>query len=108
MRSKEYQTYIISQKWRSKSSKCQAMTGKRCVLFPWLRSRHAHHLTYKNLEHEIPVRDIVPLSKAAHWIVHLPILWRFCNKVSPVRVLVNLVLRSLFVFWIVINFLLGG
>jgi hypothetical protein len=38
----------------------------RDALFPWLPAHHAEHLTYKNLGHEWPIRDIVPLNRDVH------------------------------------------
>lgn len=103
-----YHFYINSAQWKAKSRNCQKLSGNWCILFPWLRSRDCHHMTYRNMGGEIPVRDTVPLSKTAHWLVHLPVLWRIGNKVSPVRVLVNYVLRSLFLFWIILSFFTRG
>lgn len=102
-RSSEYNNYINSPKWKARSLKCQSTTGYRCVMFPWVRSRCSHHLTYNNFESEIPFRDIVPLCNFAHWIVHLPGLWRWSNKPSPIRVPFNLMLRFLFL----LTFILG-
>jgi hypothetical protein len=97
-RSNLYKTYIVSPEWRAKSNRCIALTRKRCILFPWLRARHTHHLTYRNLTKEIPIRDTVPLSKCAHWLVHLPIFWK-----SGLRPFVNWILRFLFLVWLVIS-----
>ena len=55
----------MSPEWKKKSKHVQRMTSNHCILFPWIKSNHAHHLTYQNLEREMPVRDIVPLSKTA-------------------------------------------
>mgnify|MGYP001791186419 CR=1 FL=1 len=74
-RSPKYLNYIQSKKWREKSNKCLVSTKKHCVLFPWLKARHSHHLTYRNLGDEKLIRDIVPLSKTAHSIIHWYILW---------------------------------
>lgn len=83
-----YKTYIISSVWREKSKYCQSLTRNHCILIPWLRSNHCHHLTYRNLQNEIPVRDTVALSKIAHGVIHCKILWK-----SPLRVGVNYFLR---------------
>ena len=95
-RSPSYYAYINSPEWRAKSKQCQALTKNHCVLFFWLKSQHCHHLSYRNLQKEIPLRDTVPLSKSAHWIVHRWFFWR-----TPLRSLVNFALRVLMVFWIV-------
>jgi hypothetical protein len=100
--SNRYKTYIISDTWRSKSKKCRNLNRNRCVLFPWLRSNHAHHLHYRNLESELPVRDIVPLSKIAHNLVHIEVfnyhpLW---GK-SPLRIPFSWFLRVFYVISIV-------
>lgn len=95
----EYTNYISSIEWRNKSKFCQTLTHKHCIIFPWLKSRHGHHLTYKNMKSEIPIRDTVPLSVTGHNIIHLNIFWR--NKKN--RVWVNYFLRFCMVcsiiFW---------
>lgn len=96
-RSREYYEYINSETWKSKSKHCQSLTGNRCVMFPWLRSRSSHHLTYDNFKRELPLRDIVPLSGFAHWMVHIPIFWGANRKASPFRLPINVLLRVLFV-----------
>lgn len=73
--SPEYTNYIRSSVWYARSRKFQQATGNRCVLFPWRKSNHAHHLTYSNLQSEKFIRDCVPLSKKAHEIIHHPKLW---------------------------------
>jgi hypothetical protein len=95
--SNQYLAYIHSTKWKHKSKHCQQLTKYHCIIFPWLRSNHAHHLTYHNLENEIPVRDIVPLSKIAHSIVHYSLFWK-----TRLRPLVNVLLRFLMFLWIII------
>lgn len=95
----EYLAYIMSSEWRKKSLNVQRMTQNHCILFPWLPSNHAHHLTYRNMKREMPVRDIIPLSKKAHSLVHIPLLWK-----SPLRPWINFLLRLLMIFWIVVYF----
>ncbi len=95
--SNQYLTYIYSPKWKNKSKHCQKLTKNHCIIFPWLKSHHAHHLTYQNLENEIPIRDIVPLSKTAHSIVHWSVFWE-----SPLRPWINFYLRLSMIFWIII------
>ena len=53
-RSPEYQAYIVSEEWRRKSKRHQAWTRNHCALFPWCKSRHCHHLHYKNFKNELP------------------------------------------------------
>jgi len=97
--SPEYLNYINSSEWKDKSKKCQFLTRKHCILFPWLSSRHTHHMTYRNMKSEIPIRDTVALSVTAHKIVHWRIFWK--NK--KVRPYVNYFLRfcmvSSIIFW---------
>lgn len=99
----EYLDYIMSPEWRKKSKHVQQMTSNHCILFPWLKSNHAHHLTYRNLKREIPVRDIVPLSKVAHSIIHWRVFWK-----SPLRPWINFLLRLLMSFWAVFWLFFGG
>jgi hypothetical protein len=39
-----------------------------CSLFPWLKARHIHHTSYKGPERLY--WDMLPLSVAAHWLIH--------------------------------------
>ena len=84
----QYLYYINSTEWKQKSRNIQKMTKNRCIVFPWLRSNHTHHLTYRNLKHEIAIRDCVPVSKFAHKILHLKLFWK-----TPLRTPINYVLR---------------
>lgn len=94
--SKNYLAWIQSPEWKAKSKKCQSWTKYHCIVFPWLKSRHCHHLTYKNMKNEVPIRDIVPLSKIAHSIIHWRIFWK-----SPLRPWANTILRVLMVLWVI-------
>lgn len=85
-----YRAYIRSGEWYKKRDRVTKMTKKRCVLFPWLRAKDCHHMTYHHLGNEWFIRDIVPLSKIAHWLVHRYLLWK-----TPARIIVNLILRFL-------------
>lgn len=58
-----------SPEWLSVCKRTHAMTGNRCAMFWWLRSRDCDHLHYQNLGHEQPWRDTVPLSKTGHWLI---------------------------------------
>lgn len=94
--SPRYRNYINSPKWKKKSKfLCTIVTGGRCVLFPWLRSSQGHHLTYRNLENEWAIRDVVPLSPIAHKIVHLPLFWK-----TPLRAIVTFWLRVSTIGWL--------
>ena len=101
--SRGYSEYIRSDIWRSKSTGCMALAGYRCCLFPWLRSRHCHHLTYRNFKHETPCRDTVGLSVTAHKIVHWYPLWK-----TPLRGCINFYLRLSYFTLVVINSLFRG
>lgn len=92
-----YLTYIHSDIWRKKSYEIRKLTGNRCVVFPWLLARHSHHLHYKNLGKELPIRDCVPVSKIAHWFLHWDLFWKLLN----VRAIVNLYLRTVCVFIVI-------
>ncbi|WP_242063077.1 hypothetical protein [Nostoc sp. FACHB-145] len=94
--SPEYLSYIRSSQWKNKSINCQKLTNFHCIIFPWYKSSHAHHLTYDNLKFELPVKDIVPLSKTAHSLVHWGIFWK-----TPLRVGVNWLLRLLMVISVI-------
>ena len=92
--SPKYLNYIHSEEWREKSKRFRRATGDRCVLFPFLRSNHAHHLTYKNLESEQFVRDCVGLNAWSHDLVH------FLYK-CRIKVVLDLYLRcSATVLWL--------
>jgi hypothetical protein len=99
-RSPQYYAYITSDEWREKCKRCHGLTKQHCIVFPWLKSRNVHHLTYRNFQKEIPLRDTVPLSKFAHGIIHWWIFWK-----TPLRTFVNAVLRSLLIFWSIIWFI---
>lgn len=57
-------------------------------------------MTYKNFQKERALRDTLPLSKIAHWIIHLWLFWK-----TPLRPWVNAVLRFLLIFWAIAWFL---
>ena len=94
--SSEYISWINSKDWKVKSRKCQALTIKSCILFPWLDSRHTHHLTYRNMKSERPIRDTVPLSVMAHKLIHLRIFWK-----TGLRKYINYFLRFLMILSII-------
>lgn len=101
--SNKYLQWINSPEWKIKSRKCQQLTRKHCIVFPWLNSRHSHHMTYRNMKSEMPIRDTVPLSVTAHKIIHWRIFWK--NK--KVRPYVNYFLRFCMVWSILFWSLIG-
>lgn len=100
--SNEYLVWIKSPLWREKSKSTQRLTGNYCVLFPWLKSRHCHHLTYRNMTKEKAFRDCVPLSITAHKLVHLRVFWK-----SPLRTPVNYLLRFLTILSLILRLFRG-
>lgn len=88
-RSKEYYEYIQSDKWRATSRLFRTLFLDRCVLFPWLRSKHTHHMSYNRFQSEWFWIDCLPLSESAHAIIHVPFFW----KCKPIRFLINWYLR---------------
>ena len=92
-----------SDQWRRKSRWVRSLTGHRCVLFPWLRARQTHHLTYFFLPgigwnswgFEFPCWHLVPLSETAHdFFDSRGLLWQ-----QPIRFFANTYLRLSFLFW---------
>ena len=105
-RSAEYTSYIQSIEWRGKSNSFLAATGRRCVLYPWKRATHSHHLHYKNLRNEKIVRDCVPLSPQAHKLIHRDIFWNLngnSKTPSPLRSYLSNYLRMVTVCLMVLN-----
>ena len=66
----KYIEYINSDKWHNKSKWFRNVMLNRCAVLPFLKSSDAHHMTYANLEYEIFLRDVVPLSRGVHSTVH--------------------------------------
>lgn len=92
--SPQYKRYIYSQEWRSRTANYRLRTGGRCVLLPWLVARDTHHLTYRNLENELYIRDCVPLSRTAHdWIHHSKIGQWFWLDIKNRRRKMNFAIR---------------
>lgn len=73
--SRTYKSYIRSADWYARRRNILKVWRNRCALFPWLKADECHHLTYQNLQHERAWVDCIPLSKTAHWLVHLPLFW---------------------------------
>lgn len=80
-RNSEYTLYVQSLEWRKTSNNVLSATGNRCVLYPWKKATHAHHLHYRNLRNEQVIRDCVPLSPEAHKLIHQDRFWNL-NKDS--------------------------
>ena len=71
--SRSYRAYIRSADWYARRRFILKIWRNRCALFPWLKAGECHHLTYQHLEHETAWVDCIPLSKAAHGIIHVRI-----------------------------------
>lgn len=98
----DYYTYINSPEWHRKSKAFQRVMFNRCAVFPFLKSHDAHHMTYRNLKHEIFLRDCVPLSKFVHRDIVHPVSRLFHRKhdIRWIRFLFNwLLLRPMCVLW---------
>lgn len=101
-RSPEYYKRINSPEWRKLSKSVIASVNGRCVLLPFLKAKHTHHMTYRHLGHEKPLRDVVPLSKPSHDLIHTWLFWK-----TPLRGVVNAWLRlSYFIMLAVTPFVL--
>lgn len=98
-----YIEYINSDKWKQKSRVFRGVMLNRCSVFPFLISNDAHHMTYRNLEHEIFLRDVVPLSKGVHSLVHKVARLGFLKHDNHfIRFILNWVLlRPSCLFWLV-------
>lgn len=112
----EYKLYLQSQQWKNIKYTIEALSGNRCVLFPWLSAKNVHHMHYKNIKdqyipigngtykyiftalRDMPVRDVVPLSRIGHQLVHKKWLWK--NK--KIRRIVNCYLRFAFVMCMIV------
>lgn len=69
--SPQYRNYIRSDRWRKgwrRGLSLKLLFGG-CVLCPFLTATQADHLTYRNLEHELPFRDLVPVNKHSHALI---------------------------------------
>jgi hypothetical protein len=71
----------------------------RCDL-PLLKAHHADHLHYKNLTHELPLRDLVPLNKTMHLRIVTPLR-------SLLRFILGRGLGNALLAWIFRAFVLG-
>lgn len=83
-----------SQLWRFCRWLCMApLLGRDCVC-PILQAKDVHHLHYRNLGHELPIRDVVPLHRVTHRLVE-----GIFEKLFG-RLAVNQFLRCCYVFWL--------
>lgn len=81
-----YHAYIRSTPWYKRRREAFKLWKGRCALLPFLKAENYHHLTYDNLGHEYPIRDCIPLSRFAHWLVHRKCFWAKRKKFSFRRV----------------------
>jgi hypothetical protein len=99
--SPEYIKHVVAKSPRWKLARWLCMNpllGRDCVL-PVLRAHHCHHLHYRNLGHELPIRDIVPLHRITHDVVHV------AGRIFGRRA-INGLLRFCYCFWLACEFLL--
>lgn len=91
----KYSNYIVKRRWDwvLRSKLCKIPLLGRCCVCPLLPGGDAARITYKNLCHELPLRDIVPMNRFFHRI--------FDSKpLKPFRPVLNWVVRGLYLFWI--------
>lgn len=67
--SNEYTQHIRSDKWRNTSRFCRRVWCDRDCIFPLFPSHETDHISYKNMGHEWPIRDVLPLSRTNHQII---------------------------------------
>lgn len=93
--SAKYRNYIVKRHWTwvFRSKLCKVLLLGRCCICPLLPGGDAAHLTYKNIEHELPLRDIVPMNRFFHRIFDSQLL-------KPFRPVLNWLVRGLYLFWI--------
>jgi len=105
----KYIKYINSEEWHNKSKWFRNIMLNRCAVLPFLKSSDAHHMTYTNLEHEIFLRDVVPLSRCVHSTVHNICRVLFLKHDNHfIRFFVNwLLLRPSCLFWFAVLTLLN-
>ena len=98
--SPDYDRYMKSPQWRSRSEHAIEMWRGRCSVLPFLKANHAHHMTYRNFQHEIVWRDIIPVNKVVHSILHSPLFWVDRKPHSLRRTGTAFLLR----LWVVLSF----
>jgi hypothetical protein len=67
--SPEYRQYINSDRWADRSEWIRRCTLNRDGLIPLLKAHHTDHITYRNMGHELFLRDCVPLHSVTHWFI---------------------------------------
>lgn len=71
--SPEYRRYINSKEWRSKRPAIMALMFGQDTICPIFKAHDCDHLTYRNLGHELPLRDCVPLHRVTHRQIITPL-----------------------------------
>ncbi len=69
--SNKYEKHVQQKSWRWRLARWMTFTpllGRDCLI-PLLPATDCHHLHYRNLGHELPIRDLVPLNRFTHQIV---------------------------------------
>jgi hypothetical protein len=104
--SPEYREYILSEGWRKRSLLIRHCTLNRDALMPLLKANHADHLTYRNMESELFLRDCVPLNFATHWVVtQLRKILRWAIGRNLANTIVAWVMRIICVAWLPVIYL---
>ncbi len=80
--------------WRCLRYLSFAVTLGRCTVIPALKAHHNDHLTYRNLGHELPLRDVVPLNRYVHVAVTF-------LRARGLKTPVNALLRTAYCTWLV-------
>lgn len=112
-----YTEYLRSPEWAIVRNRAAKLNNNYCVVFPWRPAQNIHHMHYGNVTghyagnkyifqagNDIPIRDLVPLCKDAHTLVHLDFFWKSHRKTT------NFILRLLLIlsiFFRTLAFVLG-
>ena len=74
MTSDQYKEYLKSPEWRAKAAQRMSIDGFRCQCCNSTGTAQnplqCHHITYRNLQNEDVMRDLVTLCKSCHKGVH--------------------------------------
>lgn len=65
-----YDNYLCSDYWSEFRKKALAANGGKCMRCNKLKSVNVHHLSYKNLYHEVIGEDVVSLCSYCHKCEH--------------------------------------
>jgi len=90
----EYQDRLHSAGWRRLRAFCFMLTWGRCAVLPILPAQELDPLHYCSLGRELPLFDVVPLSRIAHRCFVTPL------RAILGRAIVNPALRLAFACWI--------